>query len=330
MTRSTDERLTVTDLMSDRTLAEKPGQDVIAGLSTEPKTLPPKYFYDARGSQLFEEICELPEYYPTRTETGILKAHSGAIAALTGPCEIVELGSGSSTKTRYLLNAYAAAGYRLRYLPVDVSGSMLSATAEQLLVEYPTLEVEALIGTYEPALAALPPKQLPRRMIAFIGSTMGNLQPDECKQFLTRIQAALSPGDYFLLGLDLQKETAILEAAYNDAQGVTAAFNLNMLRHLNERFQGDFDLAGFSHVAFYNHQEKQIELYLESVRSQQVRLASLGLTVDFGAGDRILSEISRKFDVDEMAQLLDAHGLGVVKTFTDEKRWFGLLLCQRS
>ncbi|MEL6453233.1 MAG: L-histidine N(alpha)-methyltransferase [Cyanobacteria bacterium J06623_5] len=329
MTRSTDGRLTVTDLTGDRSAAERLGQDVIDGLSAAQKVLPPKYFYDERGSLLFETICELPEYYPTRTETGILKAHSGAIAALTGACEIAELGSGSSTKTRYLLDAYRAAGHPLRYLPVDVSGTMLRATAQQLLVAYPALTVQALVGTYEPALAALPPKQLARRMIAFIGGTMGNLQPEECDRFLARVQSALAPGDYFLLGLDLQKETAILEAAYNDAQGVTAAFNLNMLRHLNGRFEGDFDLAGFSHVAYYNLQAKQIELYLESVRSQRVHLKALDLTVDFGAGDRILSEISRKFDVDEMTRLLGEHGLGVVETFTDEKRWFGLLLCQR-
>ena len=331
------ERLTVINLMSgdDR---EDSGEDVIMGLTAEPKSLPPKYFYDQRGSELFEQICELPEYYPTRTETAILKGVSGAIAQKTGPCEIVELGSGSSTKSRILLDAYESAGHPLRYLPVDVSDTMLTESAEKLLKEYSTLSVCAIASTYEPALKALPPKQLPARMIVFLGSTLGNFQPDECKLFLKKISQTLEIGDYFLLGLDLQKETSVLEAAYNDAQGVTAAFNLNMLRHLNRRFEGDFNLNNFEHVALYNSHEHQIEMYLESLAAQRVRLETLDLTVELGEGvggaspteNRILSEISRKFDLKEMAEWLSRPDLNVIETFTDENQWFGLILAQRS
>jgi len=306
------------------------GQDVVAGLSAKPRSLPPKYFYDQRGSQLFEQICELPEYYPTRTETAILQLSSGAIAQHTGSCEIVELGSGSSTKTRILLDAYQAADYSLRYLPIDVSDTMLIATASQLLSEYPTLSIHTLAGTYEPALAALPAKQLPARMIAFLGSTLGNLQPDECNQFLALISATLGTGDYFLLGLDLQKEIAVLEAAYNDSQGITAAFNLNMLRHLNQQFEGDFDLDSFSHIAYYNQSKNQIEMHLESTQAQTVRLKALGLEAKFEKGDRILSEISRKFSLESMQQMLRTHGLDVVETYRDPQAWFGLLLARRT
>ncbi|MEL6879182.1 MAG: L-histidine N(alpha)-methyltransferase [Cyanobacteria bacterium J06607_10] len=329
MTETADSRLTMTNLMSEVDEQTTLGKDVIEGLTASPqKYLPPKYFYDERGSQLFEQICELPEYYPTRTETVILERVSGAIAQQTGPCEIVELGSGSSTKTRILLDAYQSAGYPLRYLPVDVSDTMLSETAQKLLQEYPTLSIQAIASTYEPALNALPTKQLPARLIAFIGSTIGNLQPTECAAFLSRIRQSLSTGDYFLLGLDLQKDIATLEAAYNDAQGITAAFNLNMLRHLNRRFKGDFNLENFTHVATYNTQKNQIEMSLESLIAQHIRIEDLGLTVEFAQGDRILSEISRKFDLEQMSKTLFAHQLDVIEAFTDEKKWFGLMLCK--
>lgn len=314
--------------MSDDPLES--GKDVIAGLSAKQKSLPPKYFYDQRGSELFEQICELPEYYPTRTETAILEEYSGAIAQKTGPCEIVELGSGSSTKSRILLDAYQDAGYPLRYLPVDVSDTMLTESAEKLLQEYPAMSIWAIACTYEPALKALPPKQLPARMIAFIGSTLGNLQPAECEAFLEKISETLEVGDYFLLGIDLQKEISILESAYNDAQGVTAAFNLNMLRHLNRQFKGNFNLDNFAHVALYNSQKKQIEMYLESLVAQTVRLEVLDLTVEFEGGDRILSEVSRKFSLEEIANSLSTHRLKAVETFTDTKQRFGLMLCQKA
>lgn len=306
---------------------EVDGQDVITGLTQTPKSLPPKYFYDDRGSLLFEQITQLPEYYLTRTETAILQQSAEAIATLTGPCELIELGSGSATKTRILLNAYQRQGCPLRYLPVDVSGGILEDSARQLLKAYPTLSIYGLVSTYEPALANLPAPELPSRMIAFIGSTLGNLSPQECDAFLAQISAALVPGDYFLLGIDLRKDPAILEAAYNDSQEVTAAFNLNMLHHLNWRFQGNFQPDNFQHVAFYNPIAHQIEIYIESQVAQTATLKALDLTVAFTPGERLLSEISRKFDLQAMTADLKKYQLEVIKPFTDEHSWFGLLLC---
>ncbi|OLP16879.1 dimethylhistidine N-methyltransferase [Leptolyngbya sp. 'hensonii'] len=304
------------------------GQDAVVGLSRSPKSLPPHYFYDDRGSQLFEQICELPEYYLTRTETRILQTYAQEIAGLTGPCELVELGSGSATKTRILLDACAVLGYPLRYLPIDVSGGILESSAYQLLNDYPTLQVHGLVSTYELGLQQLGPSPLDTRMICFLGSTLGNLTPEECHLFFSQIRAALQPGEYFLLGVDLQKPKALLEAAYNDSQGVTAAFNLNMLSHLNWRFRGNFDLEQFEHVAFYNEQQHQIEIYLRSLRSQTVTLQSLDLTVTFAAGETILSEISRKFDLTAISQELATLDLVPVHTWTDPQNWFGLVLCQ--
>ncbi|MEM6349816.1 MAG: L-histidine N(alpha)-methyltransferase [Cyanobacteria bacterium P01_D01_bin.14] len=321
-----ENRLQLDDLMAIET-AE--GYDVVAGLTHQPKSLPPKYLYDQRGSELFELICDLPEYYPTRTETAILQRFSGQIAHITGACELVELGSGSSTKTRYLFDAYQQAGLPLHYIPVDVSGDMLKASAQQLLGEYPTLSIHGLVSTYEPALTQLPSAQQPTRMIAFLGSTLGNLDSTACDRFLAHISDALQPGDYFLLGVDLHKDTATLEAAYNDSQGITAAFNLNLLNHLNWRFGGNFDLNQFTHVARYNEADRQIEIYLESQRAQSVHLKALNLMIAFDQGERLLSEISRKFELDSMTAQLAQHQLNVRKIFTDDHRWFGLILAQR-
>jgi L-histidine Nalpha-methyltransferase len=306
-----------------------PGSDVVRGLSQQPKTLSPRYFYDDHGSQLFEQICDLPEYYLTRTETAILQEYAPAIVQLTGPCEVVELGSGSSTKTRILLDAYQAAELPLRYRPIDISAGILESSARSLLLDYPTLHVHALAGTYELALQQLGPATLPKRMICFIGSTLGNLNPAECQDFLTQIQAALQPGEYFLLGVDLQKSIAQLEAAYNDSQGVTAAFNLNMLQHLNRRFAGNFDLSQFVHRAIYNSTAHQIEMYLSSLTAQKVQLKTLGLTVEFAAGEQILSEISRKFDLTTLQAELSQLGLSPCQSWTDRNHQFGVILCQR-
>ncbi|MEL6382464.1 MAG: L-histidine N(alpha)-methyltransferase [Cyanobacteria bacterium J06626_18] len=305
------------------------GKDVIAGLTQTPKSLPPKYFYDDQGSQLFEAITALPEYYLTRTERQILAQYADAIARQIGPCDLIELGSGSSNKTRILLDAYRQRDYALRYVPVDVSGGMLEESARALLTDYPVLTIHGLVSTYEGALASLPSTTLPCRTIAFIGSTLGNLPPSRCQQFFQTVSQALSVGDYFLLGVDLHKDTATLEAAYNDSQDVTAAFNLNMLNHLNWRFQGDFDLAQFRHIAVYNDRDRQIEMYIESLCDQTITLKALDLTLNFTQGERLLSEISRKFDLDILSHELMEHGLRVVQTFTDTRQWFGLLLCTR-
>ncbi|MBV8883792.1 MAG: L-histidine N(alpha)-methyltransferase [Chroococcidiopsidaceae cyanobacterium CP_BM_RX_35] len=304
------------------------GSDVVKGLTRTGKSLPARYLYDDRGSELFEQICELPEYYPTRTETVILQRYADEIARLTRACELVELGSGSSTKTRILLDAYAHQDYPLLYLPIDVSAGILESSARQLLADYPSLRVNGLVSTYELALAQLPPIQLPSRMICFIGSTLGNLSLQECDQFFSQITATLKPGEYFLLGVDLQKPKHLLEAAYNDSQGVTAAFNLNVLDHLNRRFDGNFDTTQFEHRAFYNESQHQIELHLRSLRSQTVQLRTLDLTVQFETNETILTEISRKFDLEVLQQELLSQGLVPRQVWTDPNRWFGLLLCQ--
>jgi L-histidine Nalpha-methyltransferase len=306
------------------------GSDVVSGLTQTPKSLPPKYFYDDRGSNLFELICQLPEYYVTRTEAAILEECAGAIANLTGPCEIVELGSGSSTKTRILLDAYSQREYPLHYLPIDISPTILESSAFQLLAEYPSLQIHGLVSTYELALAKIAPSPLPSRMICFLGSTLGNLSPQECDVFFSQIVGALQPGEYFLLGIDLDKSKEILEPAYDDNQGVTAAFNLNMLRHLNRKYEGNFDLTQFEHLAFYNQAECQIEMHLKSQKSQTVNLRALDLTVEFAAGETIRSEISRKFKLNNVQEELASRGLVPVQVWTDPNQWFGLILCQMS
>ncbi|MER3494884.1 MAG: L-histidine N(alpha)-methyltransferase, partial [Mastigocladus sp. ERB_26_2] len=326
---SLENRLQIQRLLEPTLIvASSAGSDVVKGLTQTPKTLPPRYFYDDRGSELFEQICELPEYYLTRTETKILQSCATEIAAITGACEIVELGSGNSTKTRILLDAYQQQGLPLHYLPIDVSAGMLESSALSLLADYPSLQVYALAGTYELALSQIEPSQLPSRMICFIGSTLGNLNPQECDVFLSQVKAALQTGEYFLLGIDLQKPKHILEAAYNDNQGVTAAFNLNMLEHLNWRFQGNFDTTQFEHWAFYNEVELQIEMHLKSKRSQTVELHTLKLHVHFEPGETIRTEISRKFNLNSIQQELKAKNLVPQKVWTDENQFFGLLLCQ--
>lgn len=306
------------------------GQDVIDGLTATPKTLSPKYFYDAYGSELFEQICLLPEYYPTRTETGILQQVSNEIAEITGVCELVELGSGSSTKTRLLLSAYENLGQPWQYVPIDVSREILKESALQLHSEYAHLSILGLVGTYEQALLQLPPSSLPKRMIVFLGSSLGNFTQEECDRLFNEVRDILQVGDYFLLGIDLQKPKEILEKAYNDSQGVTAKFNLNMLSHLNGRYDGNFDLDLFQHQAIYNQTEKQIEMYLTAKQNQKIQLAKLNLDIEMEAGESILTEISRKFDLSQMGDFLAQHRLKTVKSWTDEKQWFGLILSQLS
>ena len=305
------------------------GSDVIQGLTQTPKTLPCKYFYDDRGSELFEQITDLPEYYPTRTEQSILETYVSEIIALTGACELIELGSGSSRKTHTLLTAYSQLPDPLHYYPIDVSAGILRSTALDLLATYPQLNVCGVAGTYERALAELPPRIIENRMLMFLGSTMGNLDDRSRDIFLTQVQQALQPGEFFLLGVDLQKPIDILEAAYNDAQGVTAAFNLNVLKHLNDRFDGNFNLDNFAHLAFFNPTASQIEMHLKSSIDQAVKLKALDLEISFKAGETIHTEISRKFSLPALTDTLTDHALQPLKIWTDPQAWFGLMLCQR-
>jgi len=321
-------RLRWITLSSSEALVDE-GADLIEGLKRTPKTLSCRYFYDDRGSQLFEQICDLPEYYPTRTEQSILETCATEIAQLTGSCELVELGSGSSRKTRLLLEAYSQLNEPLQYFPIDVSAGILKTTALELLSQYPKLKLCGLAGTYEQALAQLPPAELENRMLIFLGSTLGNLNPIECDRFLERVRNALQPGEFFLLGVDLQKDPAILEAAYNDAQGITAAFNLNSLHHLNRRFEGSFKLDQFSHWAFYNTTDHQIEMHLRSLATQTVALKALAFQTTLQAGETIRTEISRKFYLPTLVKTLATHAFQPLQIWTDPNNWFGLLLCQR-
>ena len=324
-----EKRLQVEHLLSPKQATDlDDGSDVIRGLTHPQKHLPPRYFYDDRGSQLFEQICELPEYYPTRTERAILAKHALEIAQQTRKSELVELGSGSSTKTRLLLDAHQELQYPLRYLPIDVSASILEASAKQLLADYPALQIHGLVSTYDLAWQHLTPSPLQTRTVLFLGSTLGNFSPSECDRFFSQMVSALSPGDYFLLGVDLQKPKDILEAAYNDSQGITAAFNLNMLQHLNWRFDGDFNLSLFKHSAFYNESKAQIEMHLVCQKTHSVRLLALDLTVEFEQGETILTEISRKFDWQKLQTYLHTQGFKPILGWKDAEFPFGVLLTQ--
>lgn len=304
------------------------GQDIKKGLTECPKKIPSKYFYDDQGSQLFEQICELPEYYPTRTEASILKQYAEEIAKITGTCELVELGSGSSTKTRLLLDAYNQQNDVFKYVPIDVSEGILKESALQLQKEYSSLKIQGLVGTYHQALTQLTPTSCPARMIFFLGSSIGNFSERDYDYFLDEISQVLEQGDYFLLGIDLQKPKSILEAAYNDSQKITAAFNLNMLSHLNRKFEGNFEPNYFKHKAIYNEEKKQIEMYLLSEKKQEVILNKLNLKVNIGKRETILTEISRKFDVEQTKEKLKSKQLNPIKVFTDKNNWFALILCK--
>ena len=325
---SLNPRLNIDRLLDVKAIEKYDIQDVVNGLSKANKTLPARYFYDGKGSQLFEEICQLPEYYPTRTEASILERYATEIVARTQAIELVELGSGSSTKTRYLLDAYQNYDVPLYYVPVDVSGSILRESAYDLLANYPQLKIQAKVATYSQALQQLSTSSLGKRIIVFLGSSIGNFNPVECDRFISQVTSALNPGGYFLLGIDLQKPVEILEAAYNDSQGVTAAFNLNMLSHLNHRFKGNFNLDLFEHQAIYNQTKHQIEMYLISQQQQSVTLQDLDLTIKLEPEERILTEISRKFDLEKMGSYLSDRNVNLVATYTDERQWFGLLLCE--
>lgn len=322
-------RLQIDYLLDNEAIEKDNIKDMICGLKSTPKFIPARYFYDQKGSQLFEQICELAEYYPTRTEASILKDYAAEIILETKAMELAELGSGSSTKTRFILDAYQNSNTPLYYTPIDVSSSMLEATAKSLLEDYPLLKIQAKVATYDQALKELSSYSFGKRLIIFLGSSIGNLDPQNCDRFLEKLTTGLNPGDYFLLGIDLHKSQAILEAAYNDKLGITAEFNLNMLQHLNHNFEGNFDLNSFKHKAIYNNNLNQIEMYLVSQRQQLVNFNRLDLTVEIEKEEEILTEISRKFNLSEMESYLSKYNLNIIKTYTDKQQWFALILAQK-
>jgi len=302
--------------------------DVHAGLTATPKTLPPKYFYDERGSELFDEITRLPEYYLTRAETEILHARAVQIASLSRCESLIELGSGTSAKTGILLRALRESGTLRVFTPLDVDPAVLADASQALQAQYPGLRIEPFVGDFERDLGAIP-AGTGRRMIAFIGSTIGNLEPAMRATLLSQIAAALRPGETFLLGTDLVKDRGRLWRAYNDAAGVTADFNRNILRVINRELAADFDIDEFEHVAIWDEANSWIEMRLRSARDQAVTIDDLGLTVHFAAGEEMRTEISAKFRREQVRAELAAAGLETVRFWTDGSGDFGLTLARR-
>ena len=300
--------------------------DVRAGLTATPKTLPPKWFYDARGSQLFDAITRLPEYYPTRCEREILQDRSAQIAAVTGADTLVELGSGTSEKTRLLLDALRDAGTLTRFVPFDVDETVLSTAAEKVAADY-DVEVHAVVGDFEHHLPLLPTGG--RRLVAFLGGTVGNLLPAQRASFLAALAATMAPGDALLLGTDLVKDPARLVAAYDDSAGVTADFNKNVLRVVNRELDGDADVDAFAHVAVWDAEQEWIEMRLESRRAQVVRLGALDLGVELAEGEQIRTEISAKFREQRVRDEVAAAGLELQRWWTDVDGDFGVSLAVR-
>jgi L-histidine N-alpha-methyltransferase len=314
----------VTTHIDDGTRAAELAADVRAGLTASPKTLPPKYFYDAVGSELFDEITRLPEYYPTRTERAILAERADEIALRTGAETLIEIGSGTSEKTRLLLHALAAHGSLRHFVPFDVDPAVLTAASAAINQEFPALSVEPVVGDFEKHLHLLP--RGGRRLIAFLGSTIGNLEPHSRLNFLRSVRATMSPGDAFLLGTDLVKPADRLVAAYDDADGVTARFNKNVLRVVNRELDADFDLDGFEHVAVWDELQEWIEMRLRSTRSQAVNIGRLGMQVRFDAGEQLRTEISAKFRRERVADELARSGLRLTQWWTDPSADFALSL----
>jgi L-histidine Nalpha-methyltransferase len=309
------------DGAEQRTLAE----DVLDGLTRPFKELPPKHFYDARGAELFDRICELPEYYPTRAERSILEERAEELAEMTGACELVELGSGTAAKTRVLLDALQAAGTLERYVPVDVTEDMVRSCAESLVDEYPGLRVHGVIGDFERHLRHVPAASRPR-IVAFLGGTIGNFPPGSRRRILREIARLLGPRDHLLLGTDLVKDPRTLQAAYDDSQGVTAEFNRNVLHVLNRELQAEFDPEDFEHVALFDREQEWIEMRLRARRELTSEVRALNMTVHFDAGEELRTEISAKFTPERVAGDLSAAGLEIVRWLTDSEERFALTL----
>ena len=319
-----DSRLEIIDCLDLDFLTEF-RKDVRRGLSLPRKSIPAKYFYDEAGSRLFEQICRLPEYYPTRTEISILERYAPRIMSFFAgeKADLVEIGCGSDLKVRKLLDG---ADHRqlalVRYVPVDISGDSLRLAASRLLRDYRSLRIRGIAADFTRHLGRLPPG---RKLIVFLGGTFGNFTESQGRRLLRRFAELMSPGDRLLIGLDMVKQVAILEAAYNDGAGVTARFNLNILSHVNRCLKADFCLADFSHRAFFNRDLERIEMHLVAGRDLQVRIADLDLQVKMETGETIRTEISRKFHRDSAAKLFLKAGLSPVAWHTDRRGWFSLV-----
>ncbi|WP_432995317.1 L-histidine N(alpha)-methyltransferase [Dactylosporangium sp. CA-233914] len=305
-------------------LADGLRADARTGLTASPKWLPPKYFYDARGSELFEEITRLPEYYPTRAEREILSTRAGAIARITGAKTLIELGSGSSEKTRLLLDALREQGTLGSFVPLDVSAAALRAALGELRREYPDLHLHGIVADFVRHLEVLP--ETGTRLVAFLGGTIGNFTPAERAPFLSGLRGRLSPGEFLLLGADLVKDPAVLVPAYDDGAGVTAEFNRNVLHVLNRELDGDFNPDAFEHVALWDPTREWIEMRLRAQAPMRVHLKGLNLTVAFAAGEELRTEVSAKFRRDGLTAELAAAGFAVRDWWTDQPGRFALTL----
>ena len=317
-----DQRLFIHNLVKRDPLTGL-AEDVRKGLSAHPKRFLPKYFYDELGSQLFEAICLLPEYYLTRAENEILQRYADEIAAsVEGQKTLVEMGSGSASKTRLIIEALLRSQPELLFMPVDISATALESSSRILLQSYPRLRIEAFAADYFAGLTELGKKPRARTLALFLGSNISNFDTDEADRFLRAMRSVLNKGDALLLGADLKKDPAILEAAYNDALGVTSAFNLNVLARINRELGGTFDLHAFRHRAFYNEGVGRIEIYIESLRKQTVRIEKLDLEVQFEAGELIHTENSYKYDIAGIARLANATGFICSRSWFDSRERF--------
>ncbi len=303
-------------------------EDVRSGLGKSPKELPPRWFYDERGSVLFEEITLLPEYYLTRAELGILQEYAHDIARVTRPEAIVELGAGSSKKTRVLIEAARQAGTLSHFVPFDVSREIVEISAQALTEEFPGLSIRPVIGSFSTDLDLIP--RLDRQLVVFLGSTIGNFEDQEHRAFLSAVDSLLAPGDSFLLGIDLVKDTNELTAAYNDSAGVTAEFNRNVLAVINRELGADFDLNGFEHVALYDDEEHRIEMYLRSVQDQWVSIPGAGMRTFFEKGELMRTEISVKFTRPIVEEFLHEAGMQMIGWYSDREDRFALALARLS
>ena len=304
----------------DRALRE----DVLKGLTAEFKELPPKWFYDDHGSQLFDQITRLPEYYPTEAERSILRDHAMDIAAASGADTFVELGSGTADKTRVLLDAFAKTGQIDTFVPFDVSGGILRSSSEELLDEYPNMEIHGVVGDFEHHLGAIPTGG--RKLTALLGGTVGNFAPGPRKGLLTDIVGGMQKGDTLLLGTDLVKDHDRLVRAYDDSQGVTAEFNKNVLTVMNRELGANFDLDFFEHVARFDTENEWMDLRLRSLRAQTVEVPALDLTVEFAEGEEMRTEISAKFRKERVADELSTVGLELIEWWTDDNDDYALSL----
>lgn len=325
----TDRRLTYTVVPPERPIPSL-ADDARQGLLRPPRRLPPKYFYDDAGSRLFDAICDTPEYYPTRTEAALLQEHAGRIMDIARADHLLELGSGSARKTRHLLDACHADGSRPIYWPFDVCGEMLISSGQELVQDYPWLRVNALGGDYTGGLARLPLPPGGRRLVAFLGGTVGNFEPDDARTMLTEVAGLLREGDHLLLGADRVKDPSVLEAAYDDSRGYTAAFNRNVLHVLNRELQADFPVGDYRHRALFDRGRERVEMRLRAERGHTVSLRRLETSIAIEAGEEILTEISRKFTPGSLEGMLAGAGLAIAEHFEAPGGAYSLVLARRA